>query len=75
MAAGMIRLPMLKTPRITETDQIRPSYVADTSLLRELLGEPKVSLDEGITEIALHLHDNTSSSRRQAVFRQSRAET
>ena len=50
-----------KVPKIVETDQVRPSYVADISLLRELLGEPKVSLDEGITQIALHLQENISS--------------
>ena len=40
-----------KVPKVVETDQVSPSYVADISLLRELLGEPKVGLEEGITRV------------------------
>ncbi len=51
-----------KVARIVDTDQVRPSYVADITLLRELLGEPKVSMDEGITKVAAILQRNISVS-------------
>lgn len=40
-----------KAPKIVETDQAGPSGIADISLLIELLGEPEVSLDEGINRV------------------------
>ncbi len=40
------------TPNLVETDTDEQTWIADISLLRELLGEPRIRLKEGIAEIA-----------------------
>ena len=40
-----------RVPKIVEIDQFTPSGIADIALLKELLGEPEVSLDEGISRV------------------------
>lgn len=47
-----------KELKIVVTDQVRPSVIADITLLRELLGEPAVSLDEGITRVTDAIRQN-----------------
>ncbi len=39
-------------PNLVEQDADEPAWIADISLLKELLGEPSVRLREGLTEVA-----------------------
>ncbi len=39
------------TPNVVEQDADEPAWLADISMLKELLGEPKVRLKEGIAEV------------------------
>ena len=50
-----------KEPNIAETDQMQFSAIADISLLKELMGEAGVSLDEGIARVVNAIRTDMNS--------------